>query len=425
MRVSAEERGVVVTKRRSTRSEGNEGMSDTRALASTKRTLRRDVMTCNKAVAESVKLCDVDVIAAYPITPQTSIVEYLAEFVARKEIDAEYIKVESEHSALSALIGASAAGARTFTATSSQGLILMSEVMFTASGMRLPIVMANANRALSAPLNIWNDQQDSLAVRDSGWIQFYAENNQEALDYIIQCYKISENKKVMLPSMVNLDGFYLTHTMEPTEIPDKEDVKKFLPPYEPSYSLNPESPTTFGFLAGPESYEEFRYEQQKAMENAEKVIKEVARDYYDATGRKYSAMEEYKLDKKDIVLLTIGSISGTVKEVADKLERKYSVGVAKLRMFRPFPSDEIKRIASRAKIIGVIEKDVVVGVNQGAVAIEVKNALYTSKSRVPVLSFIVGLGGRDTPPSTVEKIIKICENALEKPEKESYWMDLK
>ncbi|MDI6655331.1 MAG: pyruvate synthase subunit PorA [Candidatus Hydrothermarchaeota archaeon] len=387
--------------------------------------LRKDVMTCNKAIAEAVKLCDVDVIAAYPITPQTSIVEYLAEFVAKKEMDAEYIKVESEHSALSALVGASAAGARTFTATSSQGLILMSEVMFTASGMRLPIVMANANRALSAPLNIWNDQQDSLAVRDSGWIQFYAENNQEALDYVVQCYKISENKKVMLPSMINLDGFYLTHTLEPTEIPDKEDVKKFLPPYEPEYYLNPESPLTFGFFAGPESYQEFRYEQQKAMENAEKAIKEVVKDYYGLTGRKYSAIEEYRLDKKDIVLLTIGSVSGTAKEVADKLEKEYSVGVAKLRMFRPFPFEEIRGIASRAKIIGVIEKDVIVGVNQGVVATEIKNALYNSKSRVPVISFIVGLGGRDTPPSTIEKIIKICDASIEKPEKESYWMDLK
>lgn len=386
--------------------------------------LRKDVMTGNKAVAEAVKLCDVDVIAAYPITPQTSIVEYLAEFVAKKEIDAEYIKVESEHSALSALIGASSAGARTFTATSSQGLILMSEVMFTASGMRLPIVMANANRALSAPLNIWNDQQDSLAVRDSGWIQFYAENNQEALDYVIQCYKISENKKVMLPSMVNLDGFYLTHTLEPTEIPDKKDVKKFLPPYEPEYCLDPESPLTFGFFAGPDSYEEFRYEQQKAMENAERVIKEVAKDYYRLTGRKYSAIEEYRLDKKDIVLLTIGSVSGTVKEVVDKLEKKYLVGVAKLRMFRPFPFEEIRGIASRAKIIGVIEKDVIIGVDQGVVATEIKNALYSSKS-IPVVSFIVGLGGRDTPPSTIEKIIKICEASIEKQEKESYWMDLK
>lgn len=387
--------------------------------------VKRDVMTCNKAVAEAVKLCNVDVIAAYPITPQTSIVEYLAEFVAKKDIDAEYIKVESEHSALSALIGASATGARTFTATSSQGLILMSEVMFTTSGMRLPIVMANANRALSAPLNIWNDQQDSMAVRDSGWIQFYAENNQEALDYIIQAYKISENKKVMLPSMVNLDGFYLTHTLEPTEILDREDVKKFLPPYEPEYYINPESPLTFGFFAGPESYQEFRYEQQKAMENAEKVIEEVAKDYYGLTGRKYSAIEEYRLDKKDIVLLTIGSVSGTVKEVVDGLEKEHSVGVAKLRMFRPFPFEEIKKIASRAKIIGVIEKDVIIGVDQGAVATEIKNALYNSKSKVPVMSFIVGLGGRDTPPSTIEKIIKICENALEKPEKESYWMDLK
>jgi pyruvate ferredoxin oxidoreductase alpha subunit len=386
----------------------------------------KDVMHCNKAVAEAVKLCDVDVIAAYPITPQTSISEYLAEFVANGELNAEYIKVESEHSALSACIGASAAGARTFTATSSQGLMLMSEVTFTASGMRLPIVMANANRALSAPINIWNDQQDSMAVRDAGWIQFYAENNQEALDLIIQSYKISEDHRVMLPSMVNLDGFYLTHTIEPTEIPRKEVIENFLPPYEPINYLDPDNPMTLGSLAGPEIYTEFRYDHQKAMENAVEVIKEVKEDYCSITGRRYEPIEEYKIENKDIILITLGSISGTAKEVVDMLGDEYSVGVAKLRLFRPFPFEEIKQIASKAKVIGVLEKDVIIGVNQGVLATEIKNALYHSNKKPPVLSFILGLGGRDLPPKSIVEIIKQCDRALEKGiEKESAWVDLK
>ncbi len=385
---------------------------------------RKDIMHCNKAVAEAVKLCDVDVIAAYPITPATSIVEYLAEYAASGEIDADYIKVESEHSAMSACIGASATGARTFTATSSQGLALMSEVMYTASGMRLPIVMANANRALSAPINIWNDQQDSMMVRDSGWIQFYAENNQEALDYVIQAFKVAE--KVLLPAMVNLDGFYLTHTVEPTEVPDKEDVKSFLPEYTPTCYLDPEDPMTLGFFADPTWFEEFRYEQEMAMQEARKYIRTAAKEYDEVTGRKYTPIEEYKSDGKEILLLTVGSVSGTAKEVVDDLEKKHSVGVVKLREFRPFPFEELQRIASGCKVMGVIEKDVVVGLNYGAIATEVKNALYHMKDRPKVLSFIVGLGGRDTPPKDIEAIIKECDKALHDGVfAESTWVGLK
>ncbi len=370
---------------------------------------RRDIMHCNKAVAEAVKLCDVDVVAAYPITPATSIVEYIAEYVASGEIDAEYIKVESEHSAMSACIGASATGARTFTATSSQGLALMSEVLYTASGMRLPIVMANANRALSAPINIWNDQQDSMMVRDSGWIQFYAENNQEALDYVIQAFKVAE--KVMLPAMVNLDGFYLTHTVEPTEIPNKEEVKGFLPDYKPTIYLDPENPMSLGFFVDPSWFEEFRYEQEMAMQEARKAIRAAAKEYAAITGRGYTPIEEYKSEDKEILLLTVGSVSGTVKEVVDTLEKKYSVGVAKLREFRPFPYKELERIAKGCRVMGVIEKDVVVGLNQGAIASEVKSALYNLKERPTILSFIVGLGGRDTPPGDIEFIVKECDRA--------------
>ncbi len=381
-------------------------------------------MHCNKAVAEAVKLCDVDVIAAYPITPATSIVEYIAEYVASGEVDAEYIMVESEHSAMSACIGASATGARTFTATSSQGLALMSEVMYTASGMRMPIVMANANRSLSAPINIWNDQQDSMMVRDSGWIQFYAENNQEALDYVIQAYKVAE--KVLLPAMVNLDGFYLTHTVEPTEIPDREAIERFLPNYEPAFHLDPEDPMTLGFFADPSWFTEFRYEQEMAMQEARGVIRDTAREYAKATGREYTPIEEYKSEGKDILLLTVGSVSGTAKEVVDALEKKYSVGVVKLREFRPFPFKELERVAKGCKVIGVIEKDVVVGLNHGAIATEVKNALYNSKERPIVLSFIVGLGGRDTPPKDIEFIIKECDRARTNGiSAESRWVGLK
>ena len=255
----------------------------------------RDVIHGSMAAALGAKLCNVDVIAAYPITPQTHIVEDLAKMVADGELDTEYMKVESEHSAMSACIGASATGARTFTATSSQGLALMHEVLFIASGMRLPIVMVNANRALSAPINIWNDQQDAMAERDCGWIQLYCETNQEVLDTTIQAFRIAEDKDVLLPMMVNLDGFVLTHTIEPVEVPDREQVKKYLPDFVPQVTLDPDDPMTQGAFADPSSYMEFRFEQECAMDRALNVIKkadeEFGEHFSDDPGEPFSKSE--------------------------------------------------------------------------------------------------------------------------------------
>ncbi|MEE8358707.1 MAG: pyruvate synthase subunit PorA [Candidatus Hydrothermarchaeales archaeon] len=386
---------------------------------------RRDVMHGSRAVAEGVKLCDVKVIPAYPITPQTHIVEDLAKFVADGELDCEYIMVESEHSAMSAAIGASATGARTFTATASQGLALMHEMLFIASGMRLPIVMVNANRALSAPINIWNDQGDSIAQRDAGWIQMYVETNQEALDTTIQAYKISENPDVQLPTMVCMDGFVLTHTVEPVEIPDKEDVDKFLPPYKPVVYLDPTDPMTQGAFADPSTFTEFRYAQEEAMRNALEVIKEVDEEYKNLTGRGYGIIEEYNTKDADIVLVSLGSVIGTIKEVVDELKEDFSVGILKIKLFRPFPEKEILAALKNAKVVSVIEKDVSIGMGQGALYNEIKAALYNSDIRPKTLGFVAGLGGRDITLDNIEEIISLSQTAIVQDVPEITWVGLK
>ncbi len=379
----------------------------------------------SRAVAEGVKLCDVKVIPAYPITPQTHIVEDLAKFVADGELDCEYIMVESEHSAMSAAIGASATGARTFTATASQGLALMHEMLFIASGMRLPIVMVNANRALSAPINIWNDQGDSIAQRDAGWIQMYVETNQEALDTTIQAYKISENPDVQLPTMVCMDGFVLTHTVEPVEIPDKEDVDKFLPPYKPVVYLDPTDPMTQGAFADPSTFTEFRYAQEEAMRNALEVIKEVDEEYKNLTGRGYGIIEEYNTKDADIVLVSLGSVIGTIKEVVDELKEDFSVGILKIKLFRPFPEKEILAALKNAKVVSVIEKDVSIGMGQGALYNEIKAALYNSDIRPKTLGFVAGLGGRDITLDNIEEIISLSQTAIVQDVPEITWVGLK
>ncbi len=386
---------------------------------------RRDVMHGSRAVAEGVKLCDVKVIPAYPITPQTHIVEDLAKFVADGELECEYIRVESEHSAMSAAIGSSATGARTFTATASQGLALMHEMLFIASGMRLPIVMVNANRALSAPINIWNDQGDSIAQRDSGWIQLYVETNQDALDTTIQAFKIAENKDVLLPTMVCMDGFVLTHTVEPVEIPDKEDIDKFLPPFEPDIFLDPDVPMTQGAFADPSTFTEFRYAQEVGMRNALEVIKDVDEEYRKLTGRGYGIIEEYNTKDADIVLVSFGSVVGTIKEVVDELKDDVNVGVLKVKLFRPFPEKEILEALKNAKVVSVIEKDVSIGMGQGAIYNELKAALYNSDIRPKTLGFVAGLGGRDITLDNIKEIISLSEDAVEKDVPEITWVGLK
>lgn len=381
-----------------------------------------DVIHGSFAIAVGAKLSDVKVIAAYPITPQTHIVEDLAKMVADGELDAEYVKVESEHSAMSACIGSSATGARTFTATSSQGLALMHEVLFIASGMRLPIVMANANRALSAPINIWNDQQDAISERDCGWIQIYCETNQEALDTVIQAFRISEDKDVLLPTMVNIDGFILTHTIEPVEIPDQEQVNGYLPDFSPSLYLNPDKPMTQGAFADPSSYMEFRHEQELAMNRAIDVVKKAGEEFGKHFGRTYGLVESYNLENAEIVLVTMGSVSGTLKEIIDSED---NVGLLRIRLYRPLPKEEILDLLKDAKVVSVIEKDVSVGIGEGALYSEIKGMLYPSDINPKTLGFIIGLGGRDVTLENVKEIVSLSKKAKDGQVKEVFWIGLK
>lgn len=379
--------------------------------------MTKKVMTANRAVSEAVKLAKPKVIPVYPITPQTSISEYLAQFVADGDIDAEYIRVESEHSAISAAVGACGAGVRVFTATSSQGLMLMHEILFAAAGMRMPIVMADANRAISAPLSIWNDQQDSIAQRDSGWMQIYVENGQDALDSILMAYKTSENNKVLLPSMVCLDGFILTHTVEPVEIPSQEQVDKFLPEYKPEHAfLNPEAPMSLGTLTDPDYYMEARYQIEEAMENSLKVIEKTNQEFEEIFGRKYDLVEEYKCEDAEIIIVAMGSICSTVRVCVDEMrDRGEKVGLLKIRVYRPFPQEQIQKAVQNAKKVAVLDKNISFGVG-GALYNDIK-----AKIDVEAYDFIIGLGGRDITPNYIEEVVEKTKN----PEKDVTWIGLK
>lgn len=376
----------------------------------------KKVISSAEAVSEAVKRARPSVIPVYPITPQTKISEKLADYVADGDLDAHYIKVESEHSAMSAAIGASGAGVRVFTATSSQGLAYMHEPVFAAAGMRVPIIMANANRALSAPINIWNDQQDSISERDSGWIQLYAETGQEAFDTILQAYKISENQDILLPTMVCIDGFILTHTVDPVEVLSQEEVDSFLPKYTRGYSyLDPEDPMSLGTLADTESYLEIRHDMEIAMEHSLDVIEEVGKEFGDLFGRYYGLIEEYKSEDADIILIAMGSLCGTIKDVVDKeRENGKKVGLVRIRSYRPFPKDALKVAVKDAKL-AVIDKDISFGAG-GAVYMDVKAALDNE-----TYGFIIGLGGRDITPIDIEEIIEKTEN----PTKDIEWIGLR
>ncbi|WP_457753813.1 pyruvate synthase subunit PorA [Thermococcus sp.] len=387
----------------------------------------KKVMKGNEAAAWAAKLAKPKVIAAFPITPSTLVPEKISEFVANGELDAEFIKVESEHSAISACVGASAAGVRTFTATASQGLALMHEILFIAAGMRLPIVMAIGNRALSAPINIWNDWQDTISERDTGWIQFYAENNQEALDLILIAFKVAEDERVLLPAMTGFDAFILTHTVEPVEIPDQELVDEFLGEYKPKHAyLDPKRPITQGTLGFPAHYMEARYKVWEAMENARQVIKEVFEEFEKKFGRKYQMVEEYKTDDAEIVMITMGSLAGTLKEFVDKKrEEGVKVGAAKITVYRPFPIEEIRALAKKAKVLAILEKDISFG-SGGAVFADVARSLINEKEKPIVLDFIIGLGGRDVTFGQLEEALSIAEKAMkEGVEEEVYWIGLR
>lgn len=381
----------------------------------------KKVMTANRAISEAVRLAKPQVVPVYPITPQTSISEYLAQFVADGDLDAEYIRVESEHSAISAALGASGTGVRVFTATSSQGLMLMHEILFAAAGMRMPIVMANANRAISVPLNIWNDQQDSIAQRDAGWIQIYVENGQDAVDTTIMAYKIAENSKVLLPTMVCLDGFILTHTAEPVDIPEQNEVDAFLPKYQPIHAfLDPNKPMSLGTFTDPNYYMEARYQVEEAMENAEDVITEVSTEFEAKFSRNYDFVEEYKCDDAEIVLVGMGSICSTLREYVDiAREKGEKLGLLKVRVYRPFPSKKIINAISGSSKVAVLDKNISFGVG-GALYNDIQ-AKCSQHYDGKIYDFIVGLGGRDITPTDIDDIIDKTKN----PVKEINWIGLK
>jgi len=364
----------------------------------------RKMIEGSRAVAEAVALCRPGVISAYPITPQTHIVEELSQIVADGDLDAEYVRVESEHSAASVCLGAVAAGSRSYSATTSQGLLLMVEVLYNIAGMRLPLVITGVNRAISAPLNIWNDQQDTMAIRDTGWLQLYAEDNQEVLDMHIQAYKISEDDRVLLPVMVCMDGFILTHTYETVDMPTQEQVDAFLPSYDPLYKLDPADPYTLGAYAGPERYHEARYTIQQDCLGAKEIVKEVARDFQSAFGRWHGdVIDTYRAEDADTLIVAMGSAIGTLKEWVDaKRAEDEKVGLVKVRCFRPFPAEELVAAVSKAKRVIVLEKAVSMG-STGILAAELRAALY-GQSTVPVTGAVAGLGGRDITMATIDEI---------------------
>jgi pyruvate ferredoxin oxidoreductase alpha subunit len=388
----------------------------------------RQVVEGSYAVAHAAAMCRPDVISAYPITPQTHIVEDLSQFVADGVIDSKYINVESEFSALSALVGASAVGARTYSATTSQGLALMHEVLFNAAGMRLPIVMTIVNRSISAPINIWNDHQDSIAERDTGWIQLYIEDAQELVDATAQAYLIAEDPDVSLPVMVCMDGFILSHVFEPVDLLDQKAVDEFLPRFEPLQTLDPDDPKSFGMFVDPEYYMDFRYLVEQAIEESRSKIKDAARKFESVFGRYYGDLiDTYHTDGAEIILVAMGSLVGTLRDVVDDLREKgVSVGLLKIRAFRPFPIDEIKKVVADAKVVVVLDKNISLGTGEGAVTTEIKAGMYNSDISVPVVGFVIGLGGRDIPVTTVQRIVEKAENVIRNGiTAESEFVDLK
>ncbi|MDI9394362.1 MAG: pyruvate synthase subunit PorA [Euryarchaeota archaeon] len=361
------------------------------------------------AVAHAAKICRPNVISAYPITPQTHIVEELSQFIADGEIpNCEYINVESEFSAISALVGASAVGARTYSATTSQGLLLMHEVLFNAAGMRLPIVMTVTNRAVSAPINIWNDHQDAIAQRDTGWLQIYAEDVQEAADLIPQIFKISEDKDVLLPGMACMDGFILSHVYEPVVLLEQDLTDEFLPRYEPEYVLDPKNPITFGAFADPSTYTEFRYLQEKAMQAALPKIEAVSREFAEIFGRDHGGLiDAYQLEDAEVIIMAMGSLVGTLKDVVDEYRANgEKLGILKIRSFRPFPKMQIRKALAKANVVVVLDKNISIGTNEGALFTETKASMYNSRCDIPIIGYTLNHGGRDVPVELVRKIIE-------------------
>ena len=374
------------------------------------------------AAADAVGMADVDVVAAYPITPQTHIVEHLSELVANGELDAEFIPVESEHSAMSVCCGSSAMGARTFTCTSSQGLALMNEIVFIAASLRLPIVMILANRSMSGPLSIWNDHTDVMSVRDCGWIQVFTETGQEVFDHIMWAFRVAESRKVSIPVIVNMDGFILTHVIEPIEYWDKDLVKKYLPNFDPINALNPEKPTSVGAFGMPGIYTEAKVAQNDALLKAKPELLKAWEELGDLTGRNYKPVETYKSEDAETVFLTMGSIGDTVAMAVDELrDQGEAAGLIKMRLWRPFPFDELREAAQGAKRMIVIDRAISYGGPGGPVASEIRSSFYNEDNMPVVTNFICGLAGRDvTPEDYIAMYEQSAEMASGKVRQEDY-----
>ena len=366
----------------------------------------RERLSGNEAAATAMRQINPDVVAAFPITPSTEIPQYFSTFVANGAVDTEFVAVESEHSAMSACIGAEAAGSRAMTATSANGLSLMWEMIYIASSLRLPIVLSLVNRAVSGPLNIHNDHSDAMGVRDSGWIMLFSENNQEAYDNTLMAHRIAENEKVMLPLMVCQDGFITSHSIENIELVEDEKVKEFVGEYHPKhYLLHQEEPIAVGPLDVQSYLFEHKAQQAEAMKNAKQVILDVAKDFEKMTGRKYGLFEEYKMEDAEVAIVCMNSTAGTTKAVVNKLrEQGKKVGLLKLRVFRPFPVDEISEALSNLKAVAILDKADSLNAAGGALFQDVTSAMYVNKKQVPAVNYVYGIGGRDTRADEIEKV---------------------
>lgn len=366
----------------------------------------RERLSGNEAAAIAMKQINPDVVAAFPITPSTEIPQYFSTFVSNGQVDTEFVAVESEHSAMTACIGAEAAGARAMTATSANGLSFMWEQIYIASSLRLPIVLSLVNRAVSGPLNIHNDHSDAMGVRDAGWIMLFSENNQEAYDNLLMAHRIAEHKDVLLPLMVCQDGFITSHSIENIELLEDDKVKSFVGTYKPEhYLLNRDEPIAIGPLDLQAYLFEHKYQQATAMRNAKKVIAEVSKEFEELTGRKYSFFEEYKLDDAEIAIVCMNSTAGTTKFVVDQLRNKgIKAGLLKIRMFRPFPTEEIAKALSNVKAVAVLDKADSLNGAGGALFEDVTSAMFVNKVQVPTVNYVYGIGGRDTTTKDIESV---------------------
>jgi pyruvate ferredoxin oxidoreductase alpha subunit len=386
---------------------------------------RRVGIEVSHAAAEAVALADVEVIAAYPITPQTHIVEDLAEMINSGSLDAEYIPVESEHSAISACLGSSAAGARTFTAAASQGLALMHEILFAASSLRLPMVMAVANRALSAPINIWADHSDIMPQRDTGWVQLFAENGQDVFDLMLHAFRLSEDSRVLLPVMINMDGFTLSHVMEPVSILSKEEVDTILPPVSFKERLDVRNPRSIGPFGAQNVYTEIKQQQEAALVGAEAVLNEIWTDFDERFGRRYNPLEAYRTDDAEVILVTMGAIGETARTAVDEMrESGIAVGLVRIRLWRPLPCEQLVSALEKAETIAVIDRMMSPGAPGGPVGLELRSVFYDREKRPKIIDFVAGLGGREINRRTFKEAVKQAR-ALKKQKRNYSLIDVR